>query len=284
VTRTWLDLQKELISYAAPRQEADRSRPDRVGPAPRQAHQPADGRRNRSSSRRRSSRPARSSWPGTRHSTRSWCGASKFPGNDPANATDLIADAPPIYVQEKIDPRVLIENLRRTERRSEDEPEFTLFDSFDGLEELDLIEFYKHEANWSNRMILGDSLQVMGSLAEREDLRGKVQMVYLDPPYGIKFGSNWQASSPQARRQGRQGRGRRARGRADQGVPRHVGVGDPLLPVLPARPAHRRPRPPHGDRLLLRPDRRRERPPRPVPHGRGLRPRELRQPDRYEND
>ncbi len=119
----------------------------------------------------------------------------KFPGGDPANATDLVADAPPIYVQEKIDPRVLIENLRRTSTTAEDEPEFTLFDTFDGLEELDLIEFYKHQANWSNRMILGDSLQVMGSLAEREDLRGKVQMIYIDPPYGIKFGSNWQASS-----------------------------------------------------------------------------------------
>ncbi|MEI7548693.1 MAG: site-specific DNA-methyltransferase, partial [Actinomycetota bacterium] len=52
-----------------------------------------------------------------------------------------------------------------------------------------------HQANWSNRMILGDSLQVMGSLAEREGLRGKVQMIYLDPPYGIKFGSNWQVST-----------------------------------------------------------------------------------------
>lgn len=119
----------------------------------------------------------------------------KFPGDDPANASDLVADAPPIYVQEKIDPRVLIENLRRTATRPEDEPEFTLFDSFDGLEELDLIEFYKHQANWSNRMILGDSLQVMASLAEREDLRGQVQMIYIDPPYGIKFGSNWQASA-----------------------------------------------------------------------------------------
>ena len=77
----------------------------------------------------------------------------------------------------------------------EDEPEFTLFDTFDGLEDLDLIEFYKHEANWSNRMILGDSLKSWGQLAEREDLRGQVQMVYIDPPYGIKFGSNWQASA-----------------------------------------------------------------------------------------
>lgn len=119
----------------------------------------------------------------------------KFPGDDPANATDLVADAPPIYVQEKVDPRVLVENLRRTATRPEEEPELALFDSFDGLEDLDLIEFYKHQANWSNRMILGDSLQVMGSLAEREDLRGQVQMVYIDPPYGIKFGSNWQASA-----------------------------------------------------------------------------------------
>lgn len=112
----------------------------------------------------------------------------KFPGDDPANATDLVADAPPIYVQEKIDPRVLVENLRRTAARPEDEPELTLFESFDGLEDLDLIEFYKHQANWSNRMILGDSLQVMGSLAEREDLRGQVQMVYIDPPFPRKWG------------------------------------------------------------------------------------------------
>lgn len=107
----------------------------------------------------------------------------------------LVTDAPPIYIQEKINPRVLIENLRRTSSRPEDEPELTLFDSFDGLDDLQQIEFYEHDANWSNRMILGDSLQVMGSLAERERLRGKVQMVYIDPPYGIKFGSNWQVSA-----------------------------------------------------------------------------------------
>jgi adenine-specific DNA-methyltransferase len=71
----------------------------------------------------------------------------------------------------------------------------TLFEAFDGLGELDLVDFYRHEANWSNRMILGDSLQVMASLAERESLRGQVQMIYIDPPYGIKFGSNWQVSA-----------------------------------------------------------------------------------------
>lgn len=108
---------------------------------------------------------------------------------------DLIADAPPVYIQEKIDPRVLIENLRRTADRAEDEPELALFDSFDGLDDLQQIEYYEHDANWSNRLILGDSLQVMASLAEREKLRGKVQMVYIDPPYGVKFGSNWQVST-----------------------------------------------------------------------------------------
>jgi len=116
-------------------------------------------------------------------------------GKDALDGEDLVADAPAIYIQEKIDPRVLIENLRRTAARSEDEPELRLFDTFDGLGELDLVDFYRHEANWSNRMILGDSLNVMASLAEREALRGKVQMIYIDPPYGIKFGSNWQSST-----------------------------------------------------------------------------------------
>jgi len=116
-------------------------------------------------------------------------------GKDELDGEDLIADAPPIYIQEKIDPRVLVENLRDTAARPEDEPELTLFETFDGLSELDLVEFYEHDANWSNRIILGDSLNVMASLAEREALRGKVQMIYIDPPYGIKFGSNWQVSA-----------------------------------------------------------------------------------------
>ena len=116
-------------------------------------------------------------------------------GKDEQDSADLVTDAPPIYIQEKINPQVLIENLRKTSRADALEPELTLFDTFDGLSELDLVDFYKHEANWSNRMILGDSQQVMASLAERELLRGKVQMIYVDPPYGIKFGSNWQVST-----------------------------------------------------------------------------------------
>ncbi|MFZ6005766.1 MAG: site-specific DNA-methyltransferase [Actinomycetota bacterium] len=116
-------------------------------------------------------------------------------GKEALDESDLEADAPPVYIQEKIDPRVLVEHLRMTAKAGEQEPELTLFERFDGLQGLDLVEFYEHEANWSNRMILGDSLQVMASLDSRERLRGKVQMIYLDPPYGIKFGSNWQVSA-----------------------------------------------------------------------------------------
>lgn len=116
-------------------------------------------------------------------------------GKDEQDREDLVVDAPPIYIQEKIDPRVLIENLRKTAAAGQPEPELTLFDHFDDLPEIDAVEFYQHDMNWKNRMILGDSLQAMGSLAGREQLRGKVQMIYLDPPYGIKFGSNWQVSA-----------------------------------------------------------------------------------------
>ena len=101
----------------------------------------------------------------------------------------------PVYIQEKIDARALVENLRDTAAKGAPEPELTLFDDFDGLEFDQLVDFYAHENNWSNRLILGDALLVMNSLAEKENLRGKVQMIYLDPPYGIKFGSNWQVST-----------------------------------------------------------------------------------------
>jgi adenine-specific DNA-methyltransferase len=112
-------------------------------------------------------------------------------GKGEQDAEDLAVDAPPIYIQEKIVPQVIIENLRRT--RSQDQ--LDLFGDFDGLSGWEAVEYYQHQANWSNRMILGDSLQVMASLAEKENLRGKVQMIYIDPPYGIKFGSNWQVST-----------------------------------------------------------------------------------------
>jgi adenine-specific DNA-methyltransferase len=118
-------------------------------------------------------------------------------GKDAEDATDLFIDAPPVYIQEKIHPRVIIERLKRdTAQRTEaaaDIPD--LFADFNGRpKDIEArTEFYQHEQNWQNRMILGDALMVMASLAERENLRGQVQCIYMDPPYGIKFNSNWQA-------------------------------------------------------------------------------------------
>jgi len=106
--------------------------------------------------------------------------------------------AVPIYIQEKIHPRALIEDLRaETKKGAPPAEQLGLFSVFNGLKGLESIEFYQHDQHWSNRMILGDSLLVMASLAEKEGLKGKVQMIYMDPPYGIKFGSNWQAKPAQ---------------------------------------------------------------------------------------
>jgi adenine-specific DNA-methyltransferase len=119
-------------------------------------------------------------------------------GKDEQDWSDLVVKAPPLYIQEKVHPKVLIDDLmRRTERAEEDSADqFSLFEAFEkGLEESEKTEFYKHDQNWTNRMILGDSLEVMASLAEREGLRGKVQCIYIDPPYGIKFNSNFQWST-----------------------------------------------------------------------------------------
>lgn len=119
-------------------------------------------------------------------------------GKDQQDWSDLVVQAPPIYIQEKVHPKVLIDDLlKRTEAGEKSEhDQFNLFADFNGLPSDDAkTEFYQHDANWSNRMILGDSLQVMASLAEREGLRGRVQCIYIDPPYGIKFNSNFQWST-----------------------------------------------------------------------------------------
>ncbi len=119
-------------------------------------------------------------------------------GKDEQDWSDLVVQAPPLYIQEKVHPKVLVDDLlRRTEADEKAaDPQPDLFADFNGLpDESAATEFYQHDANWTNRMILGDSLQVMASLAEREGLRGKVQCIYLDPPYGIKFNSNFQWST-----------------------------------------------------------------------------------------
>ena len=122
-------------------------------------------------------------------------------GKDHQDWSDLVVQAPPLFIQEKVHPKVLIDDLRQRSKETEKADgesgtQADLFADFNGLPSADArTEFYQHAANWSNRMILGDSLQVMASLAEREGLRGKVQCIYIDPPYGIKFNSNFQWST-----------------------------------------------------------------------------------------
>src|SRR3546814_18789780 len=102
-------------------------------------------------------------------------------GKEALDETDLEADAPPVYIQEKIDPRVLVEHLRMTARSGEPAPELTLFERLDGLQGLDLVALSVPEANWSNRMILGDSLQVMARHDRPKRLRGQGRMNYRVP-------------------------------------------------------------------------------------------------------
>jgi adenine-specific DNA-methyltransferase len=126
-------------------------------------------------------------------------------GKDEQDREDLEVPAPPIFRQELIEPRYLVKQLMDEMKKQREngegnaaEEDLSLFGTdfySEGIaDELDKVDWYKHPMNWTNRMILGDSLQVMASLAERENLRGKVQMIYFDPPYGIKFNSNWQVS------------------------------------------------------------------------------------------
>ncbi|HAN55854.1 MAG TPA: site-specific DNA-methyltransferase [Betaproteobacteria bacterium] len=120
-------------------------------------------------------------------------------GKDEQDWSDLVVHAPPLYIQEKVHPKALIDDLLRETKEREHEAGQTtadLFADFNGIPKgADKTEFYQHDQNWTNRMILGDSLQVMASLAEREGLRGQVQCIYFDPPYGIKFNSNFQWST-----------------------------------------------------------------------------------------
>ena len=118
-------------------------------------------------------------------------------GKDEQDWSDLVVHAPPLYIQEKVHPKVLIDDLKRQSEKGEKaDAQVDMFADFNGLpNDSAKTEFYQHDAHWANRMILGDSLQVMASLAEREGLRGKVQCIYFDPPYGIKFNSNFQWST-----------------------------------------------------------------------------------------
>ncbi|MEQ8434089.1 MAG: DNA methyltransferase [Oceanicaulis sp.] len=118
-------------------------------------------------------------------------------GKDEEDEADLEVVAPPLFIQEKVHPKALIDALlKRTEEGRPAADNLDLFHDFNDLPDAEAkTEFYSHKANWTNRMILGDALKVMGSLSEREGLKGKVQAIYLDPPYGIKFNSNFQWST-----------------------------------------------------------------------------------------
>ena len=124
----------------------------------------------------------------------------------------------PIYIQEKIHPQAIIDDLLAQAKKASARTRLTSSPTSTAIEDFDKkIDFYHHEQNWSNRMILGDSLLVMTSLAEKEGLKGKVQMIYIDPPYGIKFGSNWQVST--RKRDVKDGKARGRYPPAEQSVP-----------------------------------------------------------------
>lgn len=106
--------------------------------------------------------------------------------------SELGVSTVPIYVQENIAPEAIV---ARVKAGVDENAQMLLFGETAQSQIHKAVEFYKHEENWQNRMILGDSLLVMNSLLEKEGMRGRVQTIYIDPPYGIKFGSNWQTST-----------------------------------------------------------------------------------------
>ncbi len=117
-------------------------------------------------------------------------------GKDEQDRKPLEVPAVPIYIQEEVRPQAIIEDLRAlTASKAPVAEQLGLFADPNQAGPLEKLDFYHHGQDWRNRLILGDSQLVMASLAEKEGLKGKVQMIYMDPPYGIKFGSNWQVST-----------------------------------------------------------------------------------------
>ena len=203
-------------------------------------------------------------------------------GKDDQDWTDLVVNAPPLYIQEKVHPKVLIDDLQQqTRARREGAAGGTvdMFGDFNGIPAgADKTDFYAHDQNWTNRMILGDSLQVMASLAEREGLRGKVQCVYLDPPYGIKFNSNFQWSTTS--RDVKDGNRDHISREPEQVKAFRDTWRDGINSYLTylARPADGGARSADRKWIGFCADRRRKRSPRSGAHGRSIRRRQLRQP------
>ncbi len=147
-------------------------------------------------------------------------------GKDEQDWSDLIVQAPSLYIQEKVHPKVLIDDVKReSKERAKDKalPVPDLFGDFNGLHDLEAkTEFYQHDQNWSNRMILGDSLSVMASLAEREGLHGQVQCIYIDPSLWHQVQLEFPVVDHLARREGRSERSHHARAGTDARLPRHL--------------------------------------------------------------
>lgn len=112
-----------------------------------------------------------------------------------AERTSFEVDTVSLHVHERIDPATILETVRRRmadgSAFAEAQPDFFM-PKFEEKPLREALGFYKHDKDWSNRLISGDSLLVMNSLLQKESMRGKVQMVYMDPPYGIRYGSNFQ--------------------------------------------------------------------------------------------
>ena len=164
-------------------------------------------------------------------------------GKDEQNWSDLVVPAPPLFIQEKVHPKALINDLLRHSKTAEAERlaresgfQVDLFADFNGLPSEDArTEFYQHDANWSNRIILGDSLQVMASLAEREGLRGKVQCIYLDPALRHQVQLELPVVHDEPGREGRQGGACQPRAGAGEGVSGYVEGRDSLVFDVSAR-------------------------------------------------
>lgn len=111
-----------------------------------------------------------------------------------AEHTSFAVDTVSLHVHERIDPLSIIAGVRKQAGRQEEEYyQMSLFEKPENYRPLrEAVDFYKHDQDWTNRLIAGDSLLVMNSLLEKEGMAGKVQMIYIDPPYGVKYGSNFQ--------------------------------------------------------------------------------------------
>lgn len=110
-----------------------------------------------------------------------------------AERTSFEVDTVSLHVHERIDPMTIIRHVCKDTYQKEEYHQISFFEKPENVLPLrEAIDFYKHDQNWSNRLIAGDSLLVMNSLLEKEGMAGKVQMIYIDPPYGVKYGSNFQ--------------------------------------------------------------------------------------------